>query len=177
MRSRREAEDILLAAGAAVLHLPDFDGPQVHVNTLRGALEEAARGKTVNWLGPADNAREYIYVPDAMRIAVSIARQPDAFGQHWSLPGSGPLTAKQIAAICARHLSRKVKLRSAGMTMLRLVSLFNKDLRGFLQMVPEYIKAVQYDTRRLTGLIGPQAMTPYESGISQTLDWLKQRQA
>ncbi len=177
MRYRREAEDILLGAGAAVLHLPDFYGPQVHVSTLQGALAEAAKGKTVNWLGPADNVREYIYVPDAMRIAVNVAGHADALGRHWCLPGSGPLSGNELAAICARHLGRKVKLRSAGMTMLRLVSLFNKDLRGFLQIAPEYMKSVQYDARRLTDLIGPQKMTTYDSGIAQTVDWLKQRPA
>jgi hypothetical protein len=32
-RYRREAEDILREAGAAILHLPDFYGPQVHIST------------------------------------------------------------------------------------------------------------------------------------------------
>jgi len=70
VRYRREAEDILRGAGAAILHLPDFYGPHVHVGTLQNGLNEAASGKTVNWLGRADVQREYVYVPDAMRIAV-----------------------------------------------------------------------------------------------------------
>lgn len=177
MRWRREAEDILLAAGAAVLHLPDFYGPQVHVSTLQGALVEAAQGKTVNWLGRADTAREYIFVPDGMRIAAAIGQRPEAFGQHWCLPGGGPLTGQQLAAICSRHLGRSVRLRTAGMTMLRLVGLFNADLRGFLQMAPEYLKPVRYDARKLEGLLGVQAMTPYETGIAQTLDALAKRAA
>jgi nucleoside-diphosphate-sugar epimerase len=172
MRYRREAEDILFAAGAAILHLPDFYGPQVHVSTLQGALVEAAQGKTVNWLGPADDAREYIYVPDAMRIAAAIGERPQAGGQHWCLPGSGPLSGKEMAVLASRHLGRMVKLRSIGMMMLRLGGLINKDLRGFLQMAPEYMKPVRYDARKLEGLLGPQAMTPYASGIAQTLDWL-----
>jgi nucleoside-diphosphate-sugar epimerase len=172
MRHRREAEDILLQAGAAVLHLPDFYGPQVHVSTLQSALKEAAQGKTVNWLGRPDTAREYSYVPDAMRIAAIIGRRDEAFGQHWCLAGSGPLTGRQVAEIASRHLARPVKLRAAGLTLLRLVSLFNKELRGFMQMAPEYMKAVRYDARRLDGLLGAQAMTPYDRGIANTLDWL-----
>jgi len=31
VRNRREAEDALFDAGAAILHLPDFYGPRVHV--------------------------------------------------------------------------------------------------------------------------------------------------
>jgi hypothetical protein len=32
--------------------------------------------------------------------------------------------------------------------MLRLVSLFSKDLRGFMQVVPDYVKPIAYDASR-----------------------------
>ena len=172
VRFRREAEDILHAADAAILHLPDFYGPQVHVSTLQNALQEAAAGKAVNWLGRADLQREYIYVPDAMRIAAEIGARPQAAGHHWCLPGSGPLTGAQVAEIAGSVLGRPVKLRTAGMTMLRLVALFNKELRGFLQVAPDYMKQVAYDAGKLAGLIGPPAMTGYATGIKETLEWI-----
>lgn len=172
VRWRREAEDILHDAGAAILHLPDFYGPQVHVSTLQNALKEAACGKTVNWLGKPDIAREYIYVPDATRIAAAIAARPEAFGAHWCFPGSGPLTGRQLAEIAENCLERPVKLRTAGMTMLRIVSLFNRELRGFLQVAPEYMKPVSCNAGKLEALIGRQAMTPYATGIAATLQWL-----
>ena len=169
VRHRREAEDILREAGAAILHLPDFYGPQVHVSTLQNALAEAAAGKTVNWLGGADVQREYIFVADAMRIAAAIGNRPEAFGQHWCLPGSGPLSGRQVAEIAGRKLGRPVKLRAAGMTMLRIVGLFKKDVRGFLQIAPNYMRPVRYDARKLAGLLGAPAMTAYEDGIGRTL--------
>jgi nucleoside-diphosphate-sugar epimerase len=172
VRYRREAEDILFAAGAAILHLPDFYGPHVHSATLQNALIEAAHGKTMNWLGRPDIAREYIFVPDAMRIACAIGQRPEAFGAHWCLPGSGPLTGRQVAETAGRLLGRPVKLRSAGLVMLRMLSLFSSDLRGLMQVAPEYVKPVRYDAGKLEGLLGPQAMTSYEAGIGQTLDWM-----
>src|SRR6516164_4648441 len=126
VRYRREAEDVLCEAGAAILHLPDFYGPHVRVSTLQNALNEAASGKTVNWLGRTDVQREYIYVPDAMRIAVEMGARTEALGEHWCLPGSGLLSGRQVADIAGRYLGRQVKLRSAGMTTLRIVGLFNK---------------------------------------------------
>jgi nucleoside-diphosphate-sugar epimerase len=172
VRWRREAEDILHDTGAAILHLPDFYGPQVHVSTLQNALMEAARATTVNWLGKTGVAREYTYVPDAMRTAAAIGAQPAAAGSHWCLPGSGPLTGRKFADFCTRALERRVKLRSAGMTALRIVSLFNKELRGLLQVAPEYMKPISYDARKLEGLLGPQAMTSYETGIAAALQWI-----
>ena len=173
VRFRREAEDILREAGAAILHLPDFYGPQVHVSTLQNALQEAAAGKTVNWLGRPGVQREYVYVPDAMRLAAGIGARPEAVGQHWCLPGSGPLSGRDFADIATRHLGHRVKLRGAGLLTLRLVSLFNKDLRGLLQVAPDYMKPVRYDAAKLAGLIGPPEMTPYQTGIGQTLAWMK----
>jgi nucleoside-diphosphate-sugar epimerase len=172
VRWRREAEDILYDAGAAILHLPDFYGAQVHVSTLQNALMEAAQAKTVNWLGKADIAREYIYVPDAMRIVAAIGARPEAAGSHWCLPGGGPLTGQQFSEFCTRALGRPVKLRSAGMMALRIVSLFKKELRGLLQVAPEYMKPVSYDARKLEALIGRQAMAPYATGIATTLQWI-----
>ncbi len=175
VRYRREAEDILCDSGAAILHLPDFYGPQVHVGTLQNALNEAASGKTINWLGKADVEREYIYVPDAMQIAAVIGARPAAFGAHWCLPGAGPLSGREAAAIAARHLGRPVKLRSAGMTKLRIASLFSRDLRGLLQVAPDYMKPVRYDARKLQRLVGPLHMTSYDVGIGQTLAWIASR--
>jgi len=172
VRHRREAEDVLCDAGAAILHLPDFYGPQVHVSTLQNALNEAASGKTVNWLGKADTQREYIYVSDAMRIAAAVGDRTDAFGGHWCLPGSGSLSGRQAAEIAGRHLGRPIKLRSAGMMTLRTVSLFNNELRGFLQVAPDYMNPVTYDTHKLQGLLGPQQMISYDLGIGQTLTWI-----
>ena len=58
------------------------------------------------------------------------------------------------------------------MTTLRIVSLFNKDLRGLLLVAPDYMKPVRYDARKLQGLLGPPQMTSYDIGISQTLGWI-----
>ena len=58
------------------------------------------------------------------------------------------------------------------MTTLRIVSLFNKYLRGLLQVAPDYMKPVRYDARKLQGLLGPQQMTSYGAGIGQTLTWI-----
>jgi nucleoside-diphosphate-sugar epimerase len=144
----------------------------VHAGTLQNGLNEATSGKLVNWLGRSDVQRDYRYVPDAMRIAVAIGARAVALGKHWCLPGSGPLSGRQVVDIAGRHLGRRIKLHSAGMTTLRIVSRFNKDLRGFLQVAPNYMKPVHYDARKLEGLLGQPQMTSYDTGIGQTLTWI-----
>ena len=101
-----------------------------------------------------------------MRIAVEIGARVEAFGEHWCLPGSGPLSGRQAMDIAGRHLGRQIKLRSAGMMTLRIVGLFNKDLRGLLQVAPDYMKPVRQS------LLGSQQINSYEFGIGQTLAWI-----
>jgi nucleoside-diphosphate-sugar epimerase len=173
IQARRAAEDILAAAGAAIVHLPDFFGPFVHISMLQQPLADAANGRVMNWVGSPRLAREYIFVPDAMRLVAALARRAEAYGQHWAFPGAGPLTGPEAAAIASAHLGRRVKLRTAGSVLLRLVSLFNRDLRDFLPMVPHYLRPMRYDGGKLARLLGEPELTPYDEAIPQTLDWLR----
>ncbi len=172
IRQRRAAEDILQEAGAAILNLPDFFGPRVHTSTLQQALGEAVAGKTMNWIGPADIVHEFAFVPDAMAIAAELALHDEAYGERWIVPGSGPITGRQVAEIAGRALGRHVAIRPAGPLMLRLVSVFNRTLRGFMQMVPDYRKPITYDAAKLSALIGKPSVTGYEAAIGQTLAWI-----
>ena len=177
VRLRRETEDILRDAGAAIVHLPDFFGPHVHASTLQNALIDALQGKPMNWLGSADVARDYIYVPDAMRIVARLLTQPQAYGDDWILPGSGPLTAHRLAELLEELLQRKVKVRAASPWLLRLLSLFNKDLRGLMQIVPDYVKPISFDGAKLDRLLGEIPRTNYPEALRRTVTALRQSSA
>jgi nucleoside-diphosphate-sugar epimerase len=172
---RRAAEDVLQQAGAVIVQLPDFFGPHVHTSSLQGAFEEAVQGKTMNWIGSADARHDFIYVPDAMRITVALAAQEKAYGERFLVPGSGPISAHQLAAIVSEALGREVKVRGAGPLLLRLVSLFNSDLRAFMPMVPEYAKPITYDGAKLDDIIGSIERTSYPEAIGETLRWIESR--
>jgi nucleoside-diphosphate-sugar epimerase len=173
VRYRREAEDILQEAGAAVVNLPDFYGPRVHTSTLQQALLDALAGKPMCWIGQRGTPRDYVYVPDAARTIVALPHNHDAYGQRWIIPGAGPLTATDTAEMVRAVLGERVKLRTAGIWTLRLLSLFMKPLRPFLPMVPYYVEPISFDGTKLYGLIGEQETTPYPDGIRATLDWLR----
>ncbi len=176
-RYRREAEDIFQRAGAAVVNLPDFYGPHVHTSVLQNALRDAVKGNPMNWIGAADVPREHIFVPDAMRIVVDLAHREEAYGQRFLFPGGGPLTGRRVAELATEHLGRPAKLRAAAPWLLRFVGLFNRDLRGFLPMVPHYVQPLSFDVGKLRTLLGTFETTPYERGIGETLDWLSSERA
>ena len=174
-RLRREAEDILLEAGAAVVNLPDFYGPFVHMATLQQALQEAVTGRTVNWIGATDTPREYVYVPAAMRAVVELAMHEDAYGGRWIVPGAGPISITEVLEIVRRHLGREIEIRSAGPLTLRVASLFVKRLRSFMPMAKTYTRPISFDGAKLQGLIGDIGAVPYAEGVPRTLDWLSSR--
>lgn len=167
-RLRREAEDILRDAGAAIVHLPDFFGPHVHFSTLQVPLRDAIAGKPMNWIGGIDVERDYIFVPDAMRIVADLIGHGGAYGQDWIVPGSGPVSGRRVASILSGILGHEVKIRAVGPLLLRLASLFNRDLRAFLQMVPTYVEPIRYDGAKLEGLIGPTVRSSYEDALAES---------
>jgi nucleoside-diphosphate-sugar epimerase len=166
---RRETEDILRNAGGAIVHLPDFFGPHVHTSTLQLGIIDAVNGKPMSWIGPADVERDYIYVPDAMRVAAELLAREEAYGDDWVVPGSGPVSAIRLAGILTKLLKREVRVRAAPPSLLRILSLFKKDLRGLMQIVPEYVKPISFDGAKLTGLLGHTARTPYEDALRATI--------
>ena len=105
-RFRREAEDILRDAGGSIVHLPDFFGPHVHTSTLQLGIIDAVNGKPMSWIGSADVKRDYIYVPDAMRVVAELMTREDAYGDDWVVPGSGPDSAIQLAGFLRVFESR-----------------------------------------------------------------------
>jgi nucleoside-diphosphate-sugar epimerase len=173
IRSRREAEDILRAAGAAIVHLPDFFGPHVRTGSLQLALEEIASGKAMSWIGSPSVARDYTYVPDAMRTVAALLEREEAYGQDWGLAGSGPLSAATVAGIAGHHLGRTVRVRAAAPWVLHILALFSSGLRSFMPMVPHYAVPVSYDASRLHHLLGDVPATSYDEAIPVTLDWLR----
>lgn len=173
-RPRREAEDVFLAAGASVVHLPDFFGPDVHTSSVQMALEDAVAGRPVRCIGGAATEREAGYVLDLMRMVATLSEHDEAYGTDWALPGAGPLSPARLAQIAGEHLGRRVRVQAAPPWMLRLLALFSREVRGILPMVGHYSRPVRYDTGKLRKLLGPPQPTPFEVSIPATLDWLRQ---
>jgi nucleoside-diphosphate-sugar epimerase len=139
---------------------------------VQNALQEAAAGKAVNWLGRADTPREAAFVPDAMRTVADLAEREEAYGTDWGLPGSGPLTARRLADLAAAHLGRPVAVRAVAGWPLRVLALIHPGLRQIRPMIPQYVRPVRYNTSKLRGLLGSVATTPFEEAVPRTLDWL-----
>jgi nucleoside-diphosphate-sugar epimerase len=178
---RKEQEDLLLSADAAgkiegvLLRLPDFYGPGVEASFLDGAFKAAVEGGTANMVGPIDTPHEFVYVPDVGPVALDLAAKPEARGRWWNLAGVGTTTQRQMAEMAFAQTGRKMKVRVAGKTMLRVMGLFNPFMRELVEMHYLQTTPVLMDDTALTKLLGTIKKTPYEEGVRQSVEYLQRQ--
>jgi len=174
-RMRKAQEDLLMQAHAdgrihaTVLRLPDFYGPGVDKSLLDGAAKAAVQGGTADMLGPLDAPHEFVFVPDVGPVVAKLVDTPAAFGRIWHLAGAGVTTQRALVGEMERATGRKLKVRVAGKTMLRILGLFNKFMREAVEMNYLMTEPVIMDDAALHSLIGPIRKTPYAEGIRRTL--------
>lgn len=174
-RMRKAQEDLLMQAHAddriraTVLRLPDFYGPGVEASLLHRAALAAVNGGTADMVGPLDRLHEFVFVPDVGPVVARLAETPAAFGRIWHLAGAGATTQRVLVAEMERQTGRKLQLRVAGKTMLRLIGLFNPFMREMVEMNYLITEPLIMDDSALQRLIGPVRKTPYVEGIRQTL--------
>jgi nucleoside-diphosphate-sugar epimerase len=174
-RMRKAQEDILLQAhaqgriNAAVLRLPDFYGPGVEASLLHRAAVAAVKGGKADMIGPIDRPHEFVFVPDVGPVVARLADTPAAFGKVWHLGGAGVTTQRALVEEMERQSGRKLALRVAGKTMLRVLGLFNRMVRELVEMNYLMTDPVIMDDSALQDLIGKVRKTPYHEGIRQTL--------
>lgn len=174
-RMRKEQEDVLMRAHAdgrihaAVLRLPDFYGPGVEASLLHRAAQAAVNGGAADMVGPLDVRHEFVFVPDVGPVVAKLIETPGAFGRIWHLGGAGVVTQRELIAQMERQTGRKLKLRVAGKTMLRVFGLFNPFMREMVEMHYLMTDPLIMDDSALLRLIGPVRKTGYAEGIRQTL--------
>jgi nucleoside-diphosphate-sugar epimerase len=176
---RKAQEDLLMAEHATgriqatVLRLPDFYGPGVDKSFLHAAFAAAVRGATANMIGPIDTPHEFVFVPDVGPVVAKLVATPAAYGRIWHLAGAGVTTQRDLIAEIERQMGHPVRMRIAGKTMLRVLGLFDRFLREFIEMHYLLTDPVLMDDSALHELIGPVPKTSYADGVRLTLAALK----
>jgi nucleoside-diphosphate-sugar epimerase len=172
-RIRKQQEDILQDAGAAVTLLPDFYGPNAERTLIYMVCRDLVAGRKANWIGGHDVERQYVYVPDAASAIVELATRETAYGERWNVAGPGGITARQLFSIIERVLGKDARIRNAGQRTLRVLGLFSPLLRELVELYPLYNSPLVLDTSKLRGLIGPYRVTSYEEGLRETIEWVR----
>jgi nucleoside-diphosphate-sugar epimerase len=180
---RKEQEDLVLEAhGAgrirgAVLHLPDFYGPDAELSLAHIIFTAALAGRFANVLAPIDTPHEFVYTPDVGPVVLDLIAQERAFGAHWNLAGPALITVRDFATNAFRSAATKPRLLPANRTMLSALGYFNPLMRELVELNYLQTNPVNLDDSRLRALIGPIAKTSYHDGIGCTIQAMRRRPA
>ncbi len=172
-RARKEQEDILQDAGAAIALLPDFYGPDAPKSLPNDVIRAIVEGRRAIWPGSPDHAREAIYVPDIAKPIVELVMREEAYGRRWIIPGGGAVTPRDLALIAGQICRERARIGGAPGWLVNLAGLARRDMRSAADIYGLYANPIRFDGAKLRGLIGDQRPTPYADGVRATIDWMR----
>jgi nucleoside-diphosphate-sugar epimerase len=153
----------------------DFYGPRV-VDSMAGEMlfGAALSGKTVNMAGDIDLPHTLTYIRDFARALVTLSQQDDACGRAWHVPSAETVTTGQFIKLIEREIGRPIQVRTAGKNLMRVVGLFNRDVREVVEMMYEFEEPFIVDHSRFVAAFG-NGVTPHEEAIRETVAWYRDR--
>jgi nucleoside-diphosphate-sugar epimerase len=153
----------------AALRAPDFYGPGVGRSHLGDVgFGRIALGKAATPVMPPDTPHAFAYVPDIGRAAVSLLdADDDAYGQAWHVPCAPTMTPRQILAIGARTLGRKLKIMAIPPMMLKAMGVFVPFFREVSEMSFTWDRPYHVDASKFSERFWSDA-TPFEVGARVT---------
>ncbi|MFF2089296.1 SDR family NAD(P)-dependent oxidoreductase [Paenibacillus sp. NPDC058174] len=180
-KTRLAFEQMLFAdrwkdAKVSIVRLPDYYGPTANdASYLGSTLEAIAAGSMAFFVGNMRVPREYIYLPDAAKMIVSLADCEEAYGQNWNIPGTGLISGKEIVRLAQKVSGSAKPVISLGKIGLSLIGMGVPVMKEIVEMLYLTTEPVVLSGEKLKRQIGELQATPFEEGIRSTVHELQRR--
>jgi len=151
---------------ALIARAADFYGPK-NKHSVPNVLvfEPLAERSTPSWLVNADVPHSFTLIPDAARGLAMLSASGFAWNQVWHLPTApAPLTGRQFIELSAQEFNRPPKFRVLSRPILKLVGLFNSDIREMYEMLYQSDSAYLFDSTKFARAFNFSG-TPYSEAI------------
>lgn len=175
------AEELLAAhksgkVRAVLARASDFFGPRVLLSAMGDRVFPAAlAGKAVQVLGKPDMPHTYTYMPDIGKALVILAERDEALGQAWHIPNAKTVSTRQFIEMIYSEIGKQSKIQVAPKLILRIMGLFNGNMREVLEMLYQFEQPFIVDHRKFEQAFGNHA-TPLSEAIRQTVAWYRHHQ-
>lgn len=157
---------------AVICRAPEFYGTgktQSITNSM--IFEKIAQHKKLIVPIKDNTLRTLIWTPDASRAMALIGNTPDAYGQTWHLPCDDQrLTYKQIIDQSSQFLQRKLPYQILPMLFFKFGSLFNKQAKELLELLPRYKYDNIFVSDKFKKRFPEFKITTYNEGIKKMLE-------
>ena len=156
---------------AAIGRASDFFGPDDHAVT-NYVIRPAVEGKTVNMMGRMDQPHTYSYVADFGKLLATLGTRDESLGQVWFTPSPEPVTQAGILHLLEQEVGHKVKVIVGGEMTMRMLGLFNPEIRETVEMMYEWTQPFIVDTDKAAKAFGLRP-TPLKQAIHASAEWCR----
>lgn len=112
-------------------------------------FEPLAERSTPSWLVNANVPHSFTFIPDAARGLAALSASDSAWNQVWHLPTApNPLAGRQFIELAAAEFNRPPKFRVLSRPILKLVGLFNSDIRDMYEMLYQSDSPYLFDSTK-----------------------------
>jgi nucleoside-diphosphate-sugar epimerase len=151
---------------AMIARSADFYGPDTRngvPNVL--VLEPFAKGAKASWLVNAAVPHSLTFTRDAARGVAMLAERETAWNQVWHLPTApDPPTGTEFIRMAAQEFGVAPRYRVLSRPMLRVVGLFNSDVRQSYEMLYQSDSPYLFDSTKFAREFGFSG-TSYPEGV------------
>ncbi len=170
--------DVLNAHGSKlartlVARVPQLYGPRVVNQLWQNVFESAIGGKKAHWMGKLDVERSYLFVEDAARVMILLAKSLWAHGRAWNITGPGPLTGRQFTELAFRAAGREPSVGFWGRGIVLTGSIIDQSSKRFLELPYDYYTPFVLDGSAFRGAFPSTMFTEHVTAIARTLEWFK----
>lgn len=156
---------------AAIGRSSNFFGPDDHAVT-DYVIRPAVNSKTVNMMGRMDQPHTYTYVADFGKLLATLGTHDESLGQVWFAPSPEPVTQSEIISLLEEEVGHKLKVMVGGEMTMRLLGVFNPDIRESVEMIYEWTQPFIVDTQKAEKAFG-LIPTPLKQAIHSTVEWCR----
>ncbi len=111
----------------------------------------------------------FTFTPDAAKAVALIGNTPEAFNQTWHLPTSKEaMTGEEYIKLTAELLKVPAKWSAYKKWQLKLVGLFNSDVKESFEMLYQYENEYLFDSSKFENYFKIKPTT-YKEGLQLTV--------
>ena len=161
---------------AMICRAPEFYGPRnTHSITNSLVFENIRKAKKLKVLLNDATLRTLIFTPDAGKAMALLGNTPDAYHQTWHLPcDNNRLTAEEFIQLTSEIYGTKLDYIVLKNWMVRLISLFNPDMKETIELLYRYRTDNIFDSSKFMRRYPDYRITTYLEGITEIIKEIKQ---
>ncbi|CDR29453.1 NAD-dependent epimerase/dehydratase family protein [Staphylococcus schweitzeri] len=173
---RAEMANMLLSAmedktiDAVIGRAPEFYGPDLTQSITNSMIFNRVKEDKRAIVPLSDSVlRTLIWTPDASRALALLGNTPDAYGETWHLPTDSSITYRNLINKVENITNKKVKYTVLPMWMFKVGSLFNKQVKELVELLPRYKYDNIFKSQKFKKQFPDFKTTTFDEGINQVL--------